>query len=896
MDALGVSLVFEPMGWATWLAAVAAGLLLAEAASLLAPLRKKGPAAFWAVVAAALAGGAVLAWVWVSWAGPVTPLARPLSGPLPMLERVALPAALSALTACVLLAAWAIVHRLAAALGGGASVGQMLGTLAAGLGTVALAAATAFWVPRGAIAAIAGASVSWAVRGYRRTTSPVRRGVKGLLLGLRILALLVLAAWAARPALEYRHKEDVKTVLLVCADTSASMQQRDEGLDRDGPLGLAPEPISRIRAVREALAGQQAAFEDLADKADVELAAFSAAASPPESFLPDVGWSLAALLAADGRATALGDAVAEAFELYAARQQTVGAIVLISDGGNNTSDVLDPEKLAALMGSRGVPVHTVGVGSDRATTAIKTLTVRDLAAPDEIDAFHRLPIAAEAEAIGLEGRQVKLTCHFGAEEIGSEVVVVNRLRWTHPLRFVHVPLRAGFHRVRVSAELLGGGQKDLAGRPDAGKLVHVVDREMRILYVEGTFRYEAKYIAQALAAARRFAIDRRILLQPLGAGQPPPLSEELDDWLAYHGILFGDVAASHFTRRQLEIVRELVGKYGKGFCMVGGSRSFGRGGWEGTPIADVLPVDPAASAGQIDAPVRVVPTRAGRQSDLMRIGADGQDIAAAWTSLDALPGANRLGGLKPGATVLAEGPGGAPLIVTQPYGKGRAMAVAFDTTWRWVLTPKDTAELQRRFWRQVCLHLAAPQGTVWIVTDRTSYDLSRLRRGSEVVRVSAGVEDPQGRPLLDVPVQVRLVGPDGKESPLTLRPAEKMRQGQLTPPARPGVYTLRIATQVDGKPLAAEGQFEVLQRDLEALELLANHDLLRRMAALSDGQFFRLPQLGALLDDLRLRTRPEQRDTVTHVRLSARLRWPAILAILALLCAEWALRKRKGLV
>jgi len=548
------------------------------------------------------------------------------------------------------------------------------------------------------------------------------------------------------------------------------------------------------------------------------------------------------------------------------------------------------------MGARGVPVHTVGVGSEQVTGAVKTLTVRDLAAPDEVDAFHRLPIAAVVEAIGLEGRRVKISCHFGTELVGSETLSLAGLRRARPVRFVHVPLKAGFHRARISAEVVGGEPDDLAGRPEASQLVHVVDREMRILYVEGKFRFEAKYVTRALAAARRFSVDRRILLRPLGDNQPPPLSEELDDWLAYHGVILGDVAASHFTPRQHEILRDVVGKYGKGLCMLGGQRSFGRGGWQDTPLADVLPVDLATSNRQIDEPVPVVPTAEGRRSDLMRIGEDGSDPAAAWARLDPLPGANRLGRLKPAATVLAETAQHAPLIVTQPYGKGRAMAVAFDTTWRWVLTEKDTADLQRRFWRQVCLHLAAPKGSAWIVTDQTRYDLRRLRQGTEAVRVRAGVEDARGRPLLDTPVDVTLLAPGGARTPLGLQIAEKARQGRLPPPTRAGLYTLKIEATVDGKPLTAEHQFEVLRRDLESMDVLANHGLLRRLAAGSDGTFVPLERFGELLAELRVTARPERRDRVTHVPLAARLRWPILAALIALLCAEWALRKRKGLV
>lgn len=897
MDSLGVALMFESQSWPAGLSAAATAALVAEAVALLLPLRRAARAAFWTLLPAAAVGGAILAWVWGSWAGEATPLMKLLGEPLSLPARAAILVTIPALATTFLLLIAAIASHLVTVLSGREGMLGFVGALARGAVLAALAGLTAFWVPPGAVIAIGTAAVCWAARSYRRTTSPVRRPVKLVLLGLRVLAAVLLTAWAMRPALEYRRQEEVKTVLLICADTSSSMQRRDvAGASPATQPGVAVDPLSRIEAVRQVLESRRAALAELNTKADLELVPFAASASPPESFAPETGWGLFALRRADGQGTALGDALAEACALYADQQREVGAIVVLSDGCNNTADTIGPDKFAAMRGSDGVPIHTIAVGSDRVTASIKTLTARDLGVPDEVEAFNRLPITANIETIGLQGRQVKVVCKFGEEEVGSETLPIGQLQSVSPVRFVHVPLSAGFHRVSVAAEVLGGNPPDLAGRPDASRLVHVVDREMRLLYVEGKFRYEAKYIARALVAARRFSLDRRVLLQPLHDVRPTALSENVDDWLAYHAVILGDVAASHFTGKQLEIVRELVGKYGKGLCMVGGSKAFGRGGWENTPVADVLPIDLGASASQIDAPVQVLPTREGRDSDVMRIGEGGEDIAAAWGKLDPLPGANKLGGLKPAATALAESADGAPLIVTQPYGKGRAMAIAFDTTWRWVLTKKDTADLQRRFWRQVALFLAAPKGTVWITTDKTNYDLRKLRLGTETIRISAGVEDAHGRPLLSVPVRVTVTAPGGGDSPILLRKVEKMRKGQLPPPGKGGTYVLKISASVGGKALAAEHHFEVLQRDLESLEVLANHGLLRRMSTLSNGQFAPLSGFDDLIKELHITTKPQKRETAFRVALSGRLRWPTVIALILLLCAEWAFRKRKGLV
>lgn len=804
--------------------------------------------------------------------------------------------AIASLLAGPLLAAAAVVHSALAATGGAPGRDILLVSLW-GTALAALAGLTIFWVPLGAIVTIGAVAIAWAVRSYRRTTSPLPRRAKALLLALRILVLLLLAIWALGPALEYRRTEDVRGLLLAAVDVSASMQRRDMPPKYTYTrLAKNDVPISRLAAVTQALADQHQALAEISKQSDIELFAFDAAPKPARQIRPDRDEPLPLPDKATGLATALGDALAAAFDPYAAAGRDISAIVLLSDGCNNTSDVIAPDKFAALMGSRGVGLYTVGVGSDIAGGSTRILTVKTLAAADEVEAFNSLPITAIIEATGLKDRRIEVVCRFGQKVVDTSVIAMDADRVSRTVRFVHVPLTSGFHRLSVSAKPVGTTVPGLGGQTSADKLVHVVDRELRLLYLEGKFRYEAKYITQAIITGRRFGVDRRVLLSPLQAGNPAALPQQLQQWLAYHAIILGDVSASDFTQKQLEIMRDLVAKYGKGLCMIGGTRSFGRGGWADTPIADVLGLDLSQSKAQIDQKLKIVPTTEGLASQIMRIGGPGQDTAAAWAKLPALPGANQLSGLKPGAVALAKTAAGQPMIVAQQYGKGRSLAIAFDTTWRWVLTPKDTADMQRRFWRQVALYLTAPKGNIWVVTDRTTYDLRRLASGAEVIAVSAGIEDTQGRPMTDAPVTVTLTGPDKKPQPLQLRRAGIMRTGQAPTPKDPGVYTLKITGKVNRKVLTAEHKFEVLRHDLEKKQVLANLDLLKQMARAGNGKYVPLAQVRNLLNELRIATRPKTREVIHHEDLTARFRWPIVAAIIIILCAEWSLRKRKGLV
>lgn len=763
-----------------------------------------------------------------------------------------------------------------------------------------LGALVVFWPTGGSVIALAACGILWAIRGYGATTSPVRRRTKGWLLAARIAALFLLACWVLGPGLEFQYKQDVRGVVLVGVDTSGSMQRFDmPPAYTDRALVRGTDPIRRIEAVRQAMEDQGPALKALSEKADVEVFNFSATAEPPVGLVRKRGQDPFVVGDANGLATALGDSIAAAFDPYNNKGRRVVGIILISDGCNNASDVVEPETEARVLRQRNVPVHTVGVGSEKVTGSMRMLTVKELAAPapgkEEVQRFNSLPITATVDAIGLKDKQVKVTAKFEDQLVGEETYGVDSEQHSIPVRFVHVPLTAGLQRVTVTAECVDV-VPNLSGVRTATKLVRVTDNELRVLYVEGKFRFEAKYVMQALVAAQRFSIDRRVLLQPLRAGEAPTFSEKLEDWLMYHAIIFGDVSASHFTPKQTEIIKELVGKYGKGFCMIGGSQSFGRGGWGETPVADIMPIDLKRSDKQIEGEVKVVPTRDGLAHDILRVGAESETVAAAWAKLPPLPGADRLEGVKEAAAVLAETPQKEPLIVAQKYGAGRTLAIAFDTTWRWVVNAEDIAELQRRFWRQVTLFLSDPKGHVWVTTEKTSYELRRLISGAETVEVTAGVEDFQGRPLMDVTVDATMTPPGGQPMPIRLETKGTSRQVKLAPPSEPGIYALRISATVADKPMTAEHRFEVVQRDLESLDVLANHKLLRQMSEITGGQYVPLADLPELLKELSIETQPERVPVIVHKGLMEELHWPMVAAIILLLCVEWSIRKRKGLV
>src|SRR5207245_10293251 len=98
----------------------------------------------------------------------------------------------------------------------------------------------------------------------------------------------------------------------------------------------------------------------------------------------------------------------------------------------------------------------------------------------------------------------------------------------------------------------------------------------------------------------------------------------------YDVIILGDLSARRL--RDLDPQRPEAGqeslvaklaeqvKRGAGLLMMGGNETFGNSDWQGTPLADVLPVE-IDVPGQTDAEIQVEPTTKGLSHYLMRLTA-----------------------------------------------------------------------------------------------------------------------------------------------------------------------------------------------------------------------------------------------------------------------------------
>ena len=142
------------------------------------------------------------------------------------------------------------------------------------------------------------------------------------------------------------------------------------------------------------------------------------------------------------------------------------------------------------------------------------------------------------------------------------------------------------------------------------------------------------------------------------------------------------------------MLADFVSKRGGGLLMLGGRRAFAEGGWAGTPVAEVLPVEfdeGARGKNAAAVPTRrctVQPTRAGLTYPVTQLAANAEgQRATKWNEMPEVSTVNPIAGVKPGATMLLTGTPNdrqeQVVLAYQRYGRGKALAFPIQDSWVW---------------------------------------------------------------------------------------------------------------------------------------------------------------------------------------------------------------------
>jgi len=736
-------------------------------------------------------------------------------------------------------------------------------------------------LPAWAWALLALLTVALGVWTYRNLPGgPARRATLGVLRGGIIVLLALLAAG---PSLRLDQTRTERDRVYVLVDRSASMSVPD-----------APSGQRRAEQASEALIDAQPALADRAEQSDIVYWAFGSGATR----LPDDPDARTRSPDDPGDpATRLGAALSAALD--SARGAPIGGIVILTDG--RSTDRIPPEILRRLEADR-IPIYPVPLGSP---DPVRSVSVELAESPGVAFVRDRVPVRARIGWSGelAPGARAQLVDRStGAVLDETPIELESDADSDAPGAWVTLsvkPDEAGAMDLEVR---LAGVGTDPASDIDPGDNaqrvpIEVIDRPIRVLYVDGSPRWEHRYVKNLLI--REPSIDASVLLLASGrryAQEGDTLIARLpvspEDWDEFDVIILGDLSGELFGSEQLAQLAEHIAQRGAGVLWMAGPGAT-PASWLETPAAPLLPVN-GVDLGVWPEPVTAVATPEAARLGVLRTSDDGQgwnqrlsDPLAGWTrlqwALDIGPGS-----LKPGASVLAHARGVGtneerPLVVAMRYGSGRTALVGTDEIWRWRYGRGET--VPERFWVPLVRMLARGR-----VEAALGAGVLRVRPVRPEPGVAALIElevfDQDAIDRMPERVRAAIVRADGRRDEIELRGEGSSRTGEWVPDA-PGSFRVEL---LDAPPELGilEANARVVEPGDERANLNTDHPRLASLAVLTGGRIVAPADIARLNEWIPNRSRVHAGTPIVETLWD---RWAVLIGLLGLFTLEWIARR-----
>lgn len=792
---------------------------------------------------------------------------------------------------------------------------------------------------------------------YRAEARLVSRKTAAGLFALRALVLTVLwVIFAMHPSRVYTREEVVPGRVVVALDLSDSMSIHDPNWTDEERRELAERlnlsgDFTRLDVAMGLLApgGRDGLLKRIGDRHSVDVLAFTQdvadVPSDPEKLRRVVAPEAGKPARATASYTNLKAAMESALQRSGGKRRKLIGVVLVSDGQPTWGG--PPAEPVAQLGEQGIPVIPVAPGPRKAPPDIAIESAEVNGGRATVFKGANADIETRVRVTSMPAGPVKLRLDWPPPAGGGKKRDPIELVFDHDGRDRTYVLRMQPKLDRVGTEALSlkVGWGDDKGRPaDAfpkndGRVVrvNVAPDKAKVLLIDGAVRWEQHYLEELL---RR---DPIIDLKSVVFGQPRlgRLAEREATRLGfpalrlpggeaalaeYDCVILGDVDPADLPAADRQVLERYVAERGGTLVVQAGKRSmpldYARGG-DYELFRSLLPVEALREAKRASG-FGVALTGEGRMASFLQMEADPADSLDRWRKLPRQYWAV-VGRAKRGAVALAYPEGirepadaagarkarrGATLIARQNYGFGRAVYVGMASTWRWRFKTGD--KYHHRFWGQV-IRWAATDKPIVTGDDNVRFG-SRApvyREGQEVellVRLGQAVTVPAK--TASVGVRLIRLGGDGAPDKLAARVPLKaskvqprMFQGKATG-LPPGDYAVELivpdaqARQLrdlqgpKGDPLSMRATFKVQPPDsAEQVNLAVNYPLLEEAAARTGGEVYTPFDADELVDRLVARSATEEYTVSERLRQS----WWALGLFLALVTAEWVIRKRAGL-
>ncbi len=702
--------------------------------------------------------------------------------------------------------------------------------------------------------------LSWRTYGKCKLSMPQ----KCTLWGLRMAAFLLLAWMLLLQSLHTKQSQTEKPAVALLLDTSASMEENPMGADK-----------TRAERARELMLSP--AIRSLTDKA--RIFSFGLGADIQEN--PD-----------NPNFTSPRSLISQQIARIIARFRgdKLAAVILLSDGLDQSAERIDASTLGVPffipeLEEPGEPIHKAQLD----------FAVGETSYPKRVTVNWKTGITVAVKRLsGAQAATFPMQLMQDGTVLQEESVVFAEKETTRRISFQIEPSRLGpqLYEIRIAPqedENSANNRKEI--------LIEVTDNKQRILYLEGTPRWEFKFLKRSLLAKQnlqlhafvKFGDGSFISFDESNSGDPMPALTH-DALKEYKAVIVGDLTASALSDAEASAVCKFV-EDGGALLMLGGVNAYKEDGIAFTKgLSAIMPASYLPGSSMREGRFTVDFTPEGRVlSAFASLAEEGRfpPLLTLWAPV------------KPGpftSTYLAAADG-TPLLLGRQAGQGRTAMILSDSLWRWQMGGNDGdggKGLYGRFITQL-IHWLCPdkQGELADAPLQVLIADSEVDQHQKVVVGAIGnvgqsgvtclITTPSNKTLTFPMIATKLEGEVGLTQP------QNGFRCDFTPDEI-GTYKLE-ARSADGTRHAST---ILLSRfpELEHTGAPINRAFLHDLAEKSGGAWVTWSRRNSLLDNLILTPRTLE---VVNVRPIWN-HWLGLAFLMTLYCLEWWLRRKWELV
>ncbi|HHT9120792.1 MAG TPA: glutamine amidotransferase, partial [Candidatus Hypogeohydataceae bacterium YC41] len=762
-------------------------------------------------------------------------------------------------------------------------------------GTLSLAGVQEMWVKILVLALVLLALFfSW--NSLRGLPSRIRRLQ---ILFLRLLALVALVLMIFEPQLEMEESVRVKNAVAILLDYSRSMSFQDKG-------------ESRLEAVRKFLSSNANFLSSLEKDFEVDYFTFS-------DKLEEAGKdTIETAKTPEGSATDLAVVLRELKKRY--QNKPTSAFLLFSDGAD-TSRLPKSQRLEELeLMAQNLPAPLY-------TFSPSPVPYRDISITGinyDNFAFIRNPwrLEVKVKVKGYEDLTIPVLLKEGENILLSRALKLQKGVEEYTVSMEATPHTVGDHLYIITIPPMS--DELVRENNTVSLMVQVIRDKIRVLHLCGRPSWDEIFLRRILK--RDPSIDlisffilrtpgdlveasgRELSLIPFPAEELFTKALESFDLVIFQNFDYRPYDATMFRFGYYLSNVERYVRQGEGsFLMIGGDLSFSNGGYDGTPVEDILPVELEEGSDTIDIKnFKSQLTPQGLTHPITSLDYDPERNRKLWEGMPELKGCNRVRALKRGAVALSVYPDSTiPVLAVQEAGKGRVMALLTDDSWRWNFLSIARGGSNRnyiKFWRNAVRWLVKdPElNLVRITTDKKEY------LPEEEVHIKAEVLGKDYKPLPGAKMELTVVRSETGEKALE-KTLESNEAGcaYLSYKPQEGYYYVKAKVQQgEGEkpdvrayghtPLQeASTLFGVVPALEEFREPWIEESFLEKTAAASGGKYFKLP-VAELEKALSIKN-PLVMRPIGKKTFPLWDNWLLFSIILGALSTEWWLRKGAGI-